>query len=106
MTGASTKAYAFSLVDEFDEVRHRQTLACRASEMVPLKGEPRQLTAYEHLGEGVIPTVYWVDEAGRALFVVTGVEVFALTRANGVAVDFDDRPLHGQSLKKLLGEEA
>ncbi len=106
LLNASTERRSFSLVDEFDEVRHHQTIAYRTSANVPLKGMPRNLTAYEHLGEGVIPTVYWVDEFGRALFVVSGVEAFVLSEANGVVADFDDSPLHGQAIPKLLAERA
>ncbi len=102
----STTEWKFSLVDEFDEVRHHQSIAYRTSVFVPLKSGPRKLTAFEHLGEGVIPTVYWVDEIGRVIFVVSGVEVFVLIQANGITADYDDGPIHGQSIKKLLAEEA
>jgi hypothetical protein len=31
-----------------------------------------RLHSYEHTGQGILPTTYWVDDAGRLLFVLTG----------------------------------
>ncbi len=31
-----------------------------------------RLHSYEHSGQGILPTTYWVDDAGRLLFVLSG----------------------------------
>ena len=41
-------------------------------------GQPVRLHAYHHLGNGVVPWIYWVDDQGRLLFAVSGFEAYAL----------------------------
>ncbi len=100
-----TERLRFSLIDEFDEVRHNQYITYRTTAMLPLRDGPAKLTAYEHLGEGVIPTVYWVDERGRTLFVVTGVEAFVLRSSCGVPAETGLAAIQGQPLEKLRAKE-
>jgi hypothetical protein len=37
-----------------------------------------QMQAYEQFGEGILPIVYWVDERGRLLFVLSGLIGYVL----------------------------
>lgn len=41
-------------------------------------GEKVTLHAFEQLGEGIVPWVYWTDDLGRLLLVVAGLEVYVL----------------------------
>ncbi len=94
----------FTMLDHFDQIKHRQTIAFRKSSVVTLgqspvqeqsgqeleKGRIRQarwattggedvtLHGFEQLGEGIVPWVYWTDDQGRLLFVVAGLEVYIL----------------------------
>jgi len=94
----------FTMLDHFDQLKYRQTLAFRESGVVTLgqrrireeswktleKGRIRQtqwattggrdvtLHGFEQLGEGIVPWVYWTDDQGRLLFIVSGLEVYVL----------------------------
>jgi len=37
-----------------------------------------RLQAYEHTGQGILPTTYWVDDAGRLVFAVSGMTGWVL----------------------------
>ena len=76
---AKTKPIRFTLLDHFDQVKAEQTLAYRETTDLALGGQTIRVTAYEQTGRGVLPWVYWVDEAGRLLFVVAGLEAYVLT---------------------------
>jgi hypothetical protein len=68
----------FTLLDHFDQIKRSQTLAFRRTAEVALAERTVRLHAYEHLGEGVVPWIYWVDDAGRLLFAVSGLEAYVL----------------------------
>ncbi len=94
----------FTMLDHFDQLKRRQTLAFRKSAVVTLgqrrvkeqawqdleKGRIQQtrwamtggrdvtLHGFEQLGEGIVPWTYWTDDKGRLLFVVSGLEVYIL----------------------------
>jgi hypothetical protein len=91
LPGAATEDIEFSLVDEFDQVRSGQCLSYMESAAIEMNGTVGRLTAYQHLGAGVIPTVYWVDEDGRLLFIMTGQEVYVLKTSNGATAQFSPR---------------
>jgi hypothetical protein len=92
-------ARRFTLVDRLSyQVKPGHTLAFRQSAVVELGGQPAwreqqeklavgtlyrpvrtregatptTLHAYEHVGEGILPIVYWVDDTGRLLLVLSG----------------------------------
>lgn len=67
---------SFTLLDDFDQVKPRQTLSFRQNADVLFGERTVRLTAYDHLGEGIVPWIYWVDEAGRLLFAVSGLEAY------------------------------
>lgn len=95
---------SFTMLDHFDQLKRGQTLAFRKSAVLTLgqrrvkeqvwqeleKGRIRQtrwattggrevtLHAFQQLGEGIVPWVYWTDDQGRLLFAVSGLEVYVL----------------------------
>jgi len=99
----------FTMLDHFDQIKRRQSIAFRKSVVVSLGEQRRQeetmrelprgritetrwathggrnvtLHAFEHLGEGIVPWVYWLDDHGRLLFVISGIEVYILESLNG-----------------------
>ena len=40
-------------------------------------GKTIRLHAFDHVGDGILPWVYWVDDGGRLLFAVSGIEAYA-----------------------------
>jgi len=68
----------FTLLDHFDQVKPNHTLSFRRAADVMLGGQAVRLHAYDHLGEGVVPWVYWVDKQGRPLFAVSGLEAYVI----------------------------
>jgi len=76
---AETQPLAFTLIDHFDQPKPETTLAYRKPMRVGIAGGKTVSThAYEQFGRGNVPWVYWVDEAGRLLLVVAGLEGYML----------------------------
>tara|TARA_R110002050_G_scaffold141496_2_gene266695 strand:+ start:43424 stop:44284 length:861 start_codon:yes stop_codon:yes gene_type:complete len=79
MAKESLPELQFAMLDEFDAIYQNQiirfsrkvTLDCGSNRLVDFK-------VYELTGDGVIPTVYWVDNMNRTVFVVSGMEAFVL----------------------------
>ncbi len=69
----------FALLDEFDALyqvqklrfRRKTALSCGNDRVVDFK-------VFELTGDGVLPTVYWVDNMNRTLFVISGMEAYVL----------------------------
>jgi len=82
LPGADTKPLAFTLIDHVDQVKPETTLAFRkAMDVQVAGGQVLRTRAYEQLGRGNVPWVYWTDEAGRLLWVVAGLEGYVLEEA-------------------------
>lgn len=86
LPGDKTSPLAFTLVDDFDEPEPGHTLVFHTQEQVEFKTGPALLTSYLGVGPGIVPTVYWVDEHHRLIFVCTGLKVYALDTTNGHSV--------------------
>lgn len=79
MAEESIAELQFSMLDEFDHIfksqklifRKRFNLDCGTGQLIEFK-------VFELTGEGVIPTVYWVDNSNRTLFVISGMEAYVL----------------------------
>jgi len=79
LPGADTPARTFTLIDHFDQVKPETTLSFHKAMDVRVAGGRTLLTrAYQQLGRGNVPWVYWTDEAGRLLWVVAGLEGYVL----------------------------
>lgn len=68
----------FTMLDHFDQVKGGQTLAFRKSLSTKLGGRDVRLHAFDQLGRGIVPWVYWVDDSGRLLAAVAGLEAYIL----------------------------
>ena len=69
----------FTLIDHFDQLKPDNKITFRdAIEINVAKGEKLKLFTYKQLGTGILPIVYYVDKFGRLLFVVSGIEAYAL----------------------------
>lgn len=101
LNGDSELPCEFTVIDEFDDARPGQRLERKSRISVSLAAtEAQTVTAFQHTGAGVIPTVYWVDDQGRVLFIISGQEVYILLESNGAKAQFDatvsvEVPAHG-----------
>lgn len=72
------KALQFAMIDHFDQLKAGQSISyCKATNVM-LSEQPIRLHAYSQLGEGIVPWVYWVNDQGRLLFAVSGIEAYIL----------------------------
>jgi len=66
------------MLDHFDQVKPGQSISYRTTIDVMLGGRAVRLHGFDHLGEGIVPWVYWVDDQGRLLFAVSGLAGYLL----------------------------
>lgn len=81
MAAKGIRTRAFSTLDEMDIIYARQEVRFRKNQTLRVgDGATSQVNfqIFDLQGDGVIPTVYWVDEGGRVVFVVTGAEAYLL----------------------------
>lgn len=84
----------FTLVDEFDQLWPAQSLTFHKQLRLQLASGPQVLTGYAHTGRGMsYPTVYWVDEAGRALLCFSGLNLWVLHDETGQRLLYDDQAI-------------
>lgn len=75
------KAFApieFVMLDHFDQFKGGQRISYRRKTDVTIAGQEMRLHGFDHLGRGIVPRVYWVDDRGQLLFVVSGLEAYLL----------------------------
>ena len=79
MAEESKSELQFALLDEFDSIYQNQVIKFRRKVKLDC-GNERQIDfkVFELTGEGVIPTVYWVDNLNRTVFIVSGQEAYVL----------------------------
>ncbi len=79
LPGADTPPRTFTLIDHFDQPKPETTLSFRqAMDAQVAGGRTIRTFAYEQLGRGNVPWVYWTDETGRLLWIVAGLEGYVL----------------------------
>jgi len=79
LPGKDTPPRTFTLIDHFDQPKPETTLSFRkAMDVRVAGGRTLRTLAYQQLGCGNVPWVYWTDEAGRLLWVVAGLEGYVL----------------------------
>lgn len=79
MAEQSVEEVHFSALDELDMVYEHQYARFRKKQMVDCGRGPVEFTVIDVLGDGIIPTVYWVDDKFRLCFIVTGVEAYMIS---------------------------
>ena len=80
--GKHIEPVRFTLIDRGDKVKPGITLSWRKSVNVAVGKADLALRAYEMKGAGILPTVFWTDERGLLLFVVSGMEAYCLKEAS------------------------
>lgn len=70
----------FSALDEFDALYAYQSVKFVKNFHLHCDGSLRNFKIFLHTGDGLLPTVYWVDDHFRTIFVLTGMEAFVLSQ--------------------------
>jgi hypothetical protein len=73
------KEIHFSALDEMDMIYEHQYARFRKYQEIETGSGTVKFKVIDVLGDGLIPTVYWVDELDRVVFVINGMEAFVLT---------------------------
>lgn len=68
----------FSLIDDYDQPRGVHLLCFSHTADIVFTNGTQTLHAYDLTGPGSVPWVFWVDDTGRLLFAVTGIEAYLL----------------------------
>ena len=76
--GKRIEPLSFTLIDHGDKVKPEATLSYRKRVTVVIGEAEMPLQSYELKGRGILPTVFWTDERGLLLFVVSGLEAYCL----------------------------
>jgi hypothetical protein len=79
MAEASLDEIHFSVLDEMDLVYDHQYARFRKSKTIDCGTRKIDFKVFDVLGDGIIPTVYWVDNLNRTVFIVSGTEAFMLS---------------------------
>jgi hypothetical protein len=69
----------FSALDEMDMIYEHQYIRLRKYQEIDTGTGRVNFKVFDVLGDGIIPTVYWVDELDRVVFIINGMEAFVLT---------------------------
>jgi len=69
----------FSALDEMDMVYEHQFARYRMKKRIECGRGEVEFTVFDVLGDGIIPTVYWVDDRGRVAFIISGVEAYMIS---------------------------
>ena len=72
----SNKKYEFTMLDHFDQIKKNQQLWYSQSTQVNVGGEETTLHAFDHVGDGIVPWVYWVTSSGQLVCAISGIEAY------------------------------
>jgi hypothetical protein len=72
----------FTLIDHFDQLKPDQTLVFRRAIETSVAGQTIQLCGFDQTGRGVMPWTYWVDNQGRVVVAISGLEAYMLESAS------------------------
>lgn len=85
MAEESIDSKTFTSVDEFENMFQTQSIQFKKYRQLDT-GESGviQFKAYEHIGQGIIPTVYWIDDKNRVVFIISGMEGYVLNSSTSI----------------------
>ncbi len=72
------KELRFDMLEELELSRPEQRLFPGETAEVELGGRMTKLHSFEHIGRGILPTTYWLDDRHRLLIAVGGRRAFLL----------------------------
>jgi hypothetical protein len=78
----------FTLLDEYDEPLFEQRIAYHGEAEASMRDGMIHLRMYQHTGTGTVPGIYYVDDAGRVLAYLAGMQLLVLGEANGESTGY------------------
>ena len=78
LPGKATQPLRFTLLEDLDLVKPEHTLSYRRAVEFDLNGRPLRLDVYDHLGRGMLPEQFLVDEQHRVVFAISGIRAYLL----------------------------
>jgi hypothetical protein len=79
MAEQSVSEVHFSTLDEMDMIFDHQYARFRKKQQIDCGTGNVEFSVFDVLGDGIIPTVYWVDNFNRVIFIISGVEAYVLS---------------------------
>jgi hypothetical protein len=79
MAEQSVPEIHFSALDEMDMIYEHQYARFRKKQLIDCGTSNVEFSVFDVLGDGIIPTVYWVDNFNRVIFIISGVEAYVLS---------------------------
>lgn len=79
MAEQSVPEIHFSALDEMDMIYEHQYARFRKKQVIDCGTSNVEFSVFDVLGDGIIPTVYWVDNFNRVIFIISGVEAYVLS---------------------------
>lgn len=80
----------FDLLEEMDKPRRAHRLFYSGSIETELGGKPTKLHSFTHLGEGILPTTYWLDDKHRLLMAICGLVTYLFDPEASLVEEVDD----------------
>ncbi|MHB9037682.1 MAG: hypothetical protein ACYC64_13550 [Armatimonadota bacterium] len=71
-----TDPIQFEMLEDMELLKPRQKLMAGPTIEAVLNGRKLRLHSFEHIGEGILPNSYWLDDQHRLLIAVGGVRAF------------------------------
>jgi hypothetical protein len=79
MAEQSVHEIHFSALDEMDMMYAYQYARFRKKQLIDCGTTKMEFSVFDVLGDGIIPTVYWLDIFNRVIFIISGEEAYVLS---------------------------
>ncbi len=70
----------FSTLDEFDMIYDNQSVRFRKNKSIDCGSKTIPFKVFDLTGDGIVPTVYWVDDHNRVCFIISGMEAYMVEK--------------------------
>ncbi|HPA20692.1 MAG TPA: hypothetical protein PLU30_23285 [Verrucomicrobiae bacterium] len=71
----------FGMLEDLALLRHDQRISPDETRVLSLGGKAMRLRSFVQIGDGILPTHYWLDESGRLIFASCGLRGYMLDAA-------------------------
>lgn len=89
MSAKGIKQMDFTLLDELDKVKRNHSISFTCETSIQFAGEAKNVRCYDEIGEGLLPSKYYLDKQGRMLLAISGMRVFILSQ--GCEKEYDGK---------------
>ena len=78
LRGGDIEPATFDLLEDFEVLKRHHRLGRWGRVTADLGGQTVALQGYRQIGDGILPTDWWLDESGRVVLALAGLQGFAL----------------------------